>query len=179
MIEVILSLLKSRLVQMALACLLVFSGGYLWAHHRGAVHEKVALAALQAKFDAVEQVRATTASNALAQVQEKTSQLQKDAAAQEAANREKLAQVQSDNDKLRTDVATGARRLSILVAQANAAPSGPGVSSTPSTPGVGHEAPQRVVIYGPVAERLVRITGDADACTVKLKALQDYINTTK
>ncbi|MEO4014807.1 lysis system i-spanin subunit Rz [Pseudomonas rossensis] len=79
-----------------------------------------------------------------------------------------LTDAQAANNKLRADVATGARRLSV---DANC----PAVRDATTATGVGH-AKTRVELDPAAGERIVAITDDGDQGLIALRAAQDYIN---
>ena len=72
------------------------------------------------------------------------------------------------NASLRTDVATGKRRLSVLAANCPAAGSATAAS-------VGH-AEARAELDPAAAERIVRITNDGDDAIRALSALQEWVS---
>jgi len=80
-----------------------------------------------------------------------------------------LTDAQADNRKLRTAVATGERRLSVLAKC-------PAVRATTSPASVG-DAEARAELDPAAGERIVAITDDGDQGLIALRAAQDYINT--
>ncbi|WP_247842578.1 lysis system i-spanin subunit Rz [Pseudomonas sp. MWU12-3103b] len=76
-----------------------------------------------------------------------------------------LTDAQADNRKLRTAVATGQRRLSVLATR-----------TTTGAAGVG-DAEARAELDPAAGERIVAITDDGDQGLIALRAAQDYINT--
>lgn len=81
-----------------------------------------------------------------------------------------LRHAQQENDRLSATVADGSRRLSVRASCPAAA------SGLSSATGAGSldDGAQRADIHPEDAGRIVAITGDADACAVKLTALQDW-----
>lgn len=79
-----------------------------------------------------------------------------------------LTDAQATNNQLRTAVATGQRRLSVLATC-------PAVRNTATTAGVGH-AEARAELDPAAGERIVAITDDGDQGLIALRAAQDYIN---
>ncbi|KEX95161.1 lysozyme [Pseudomonas putida] len=79
-----------------------------------------------------------------------------------------LNDAQATNNQLRTDVATGAHRLSV---EAKC----PAVRTATTATGVGH-AKTRVELDPAAGERIVAITDDGDQGLIALRAAQDYIN---
>lgn len=81
-----------------------------------------------------------------------------------------LRHAQQEIERLSAAVADGSRRLSVR-ASCPAAPGG-----LPAATGAGRmdDGSQRADIYEEDARRIVAITGDADACAVKLTALQEW-----
>lgn len=80
-----------------------------------------------------------------------------------------LTDAQAANNKLRADVATGARRLSVLTTC-------PVMRGTTTPTGMGH-AKTRAELDPAAGERIVAITDDGDQGLIALRAAQDYINT--
>ncbi|HHS7808278.1 TPA: lysis system i-spanin subunit Rz [Pseudomonas putida] len=76
-----------------------------------------------------------------------------------------LTDAQADNRKLRTAVASGQRRLSVLATR-----------TTTGAAGVG-DAEARAELDPAAGERIVAITDDGDQGLIALRAAQDYINT--
>lgn len=81
-----------------------------------------------------------------------------------------LRHAQQEIDRLSAAVADGSRRLSVRASCPAAAGSVPAATGSAS---VGHGS-QRADIHEEDAGRIVAITGDADACAVKLTALQEW-----
>lgn len=79
-----------------------------------------------------------------------------------------LRHAQQEIDRLSAAVADGSRRLSV-----RASCPAVGVSGTASAGRV-DDGSQRVELHPSDAAAIVRITGDADACAVKLTALQEW-----
>jgi hypothetical protein len=81
-----------------------------------------------------------------------------------------LRHAQQEIERLSAAVADGTRRLSVRAACPAAGADLPGSAIASS---VGHGS-QRADIHEEDARRIVAITGDADACAVKLTALQEW-----
>jgi len=81
-----------------------------------------------------------------------------------------LRHAQQEIERLSAAVADGSRRLSVRAACPVAGADLPGSAIASS---VGHGS-QRADIHEEDARRIVAITGDADACAVKLTALQEW-----
>jgi prophage endopeptidase len=81
-----------------------------------------------------------------------------------------LRHAQQEIDRLSAAVADGTRRLSVRASCPAAA------SGLPAATGTGSldDGSQRADIHEEDARRIVAITGDADACAVKLTALQEW-----
>ena len=119
--------------------------------------------AMQAVTDAA----TLAAQQALARQTELSSQI----AAIDAAHTEEIERAKIENDKLRGDVLSGARRLSVVAK----CPAGSrGVSAGAASPGVDHAA-ERAELDPAAAERIVGITNDGDTAIMQLTACQDYI----
>ncbi len=82
---------------------------------------------------------------------------------------QELTNAQVANKQLRTDVATGKRRLSVAARC-------PAVGAAATTTGLGH-AETRVELDPAAGERIVAIANDGDEGLIALRAAQDYINT--
>ncbi|MGH8387646.1 MAG: lysis system i-spanin subunit Rz [Pseudomonas sp.] len=82
---------------------------------------------------------------------------------------QELSHAQAANQQLRTAVATGAHRLSVLATC-------PAVRATTSTARV-DDAEARADIDPAAAERIVTIANDGDDAIRALSALQDYVTT--
>lgn len=80
-----------------------------------------------------------------------------------------LENAQANNQRLRTAVGTGARRLSVEATC-------PAVGAPTTTSGVGHEK-ARAELDPAAGERIVAIANDGDEGLIALRAAQDYINT--
>ena len=78
-----------------------------------------------------------------------------------------LENAQADNQRLRTAVGTGARRLSVEATC-------PAVGATTATSGLGHEK-ARAELDPAAGERIVAIANDGDEGLIALRAAQDYI----
>ena len=88
---------------------------------------------------------------------------------QDAAHYQELTDVQTENDRLSADLRATRQRLSVrTVARCPA-----GVPAATSA-GRMDDAAERTDIHPEDAGRIVAITGDADACAVKLTALQEW-----
>lgn len=81
-----------------------------------------------------------------------------------------LRHAQQEIDRLSAAVADGSRRLSV---RASCPAAASGLSAATGTGRMGNGA-QRADIHEEDARRIVAITGDADACAVKLTALQEW-----
>lgn len=81
-----------------------------------------------------------------------------------------LRHAQQEIERLSAAVADGTRRLSV---RASCPASAGSVSAATSAGRMGNGA-QRADIHEEDARRIVAITGDADACAVKLTALQEW-----
>lgn len=81
-----------------------------------------------------------------------------------------LRHAQQEIERLSAAVADGSRRLSV---RANC-PASAGSVSASTGAGRLDDGAQRADIYEEDARRIVAITGDADACAVKLTALQEW-----
>lgn len=81
-----------------------------------------------------------------------------------------LRHAQQEIDRLSAAVADGSRRLSVRAA----CPAAAGGVSTATGSGSLDDGAQRADIHEEDARRIVAITGDADACAVKLTALQEW-----
>jgi prophage endopeptidase len=81
-----------------------------------------------------------------------------------------LRHAQQEIERLSAAVADGSRRLSVRASCPVAA------SGVPAATGTGRldDGAQRADIHEEDARRIVAITGDADACAVKLTALQEW-----
>ena len=80
-----------------------------------------------------------------------------------------LENAQADNQRLRTAVATGARRLSVPAKC-------PAVRATTTTAGL-DDAETRAELDPAAGERIIAIANDGDEGLIALRAAQDYINT--
>ncbi|UNM19238.1 lysis protein [Pseudomonas sp. ArH3a] len=80
-----------------------------------------------------------------------------------------LENAQAVNQRLRTAVGTGARRLSIEATC-------PAVGAATTTSGLGHEK-ARAELDPAAGERIVAIANDGDEGLIALRAAQDYITT--
>lgn len=81
-----------------------------------------------------------------------------------------LRHAQQEIERLSAAVADGSRRLSV---RASCPAAASGLSAATGTGRMGNGA-QRADIHEEDAGRIVAITGDADACAVKLTALQEW-----
>lgn len=88
---------------------------------------------------------------------------------QDAAHYQELTDARQDNDRLSADLRATRQRLSVRTA--GRCPAG-----VPAAAGAGRldHAAERADIHPEDAAAIVRITGDADACAVKLTALQEW-----
>lgn len=80
-----------------------------------------------------------------------------------------LRNAQENTDRLAGELAAARSRLRVRIDPASC----PAVSATASAASVDNGGIY-AELYGETAAALVRITGDADACAVKLKALQEW-----
>jgi len=81
-----------------------------------------------------------------------------------------LRHAQQEIERLSAAVADGSRRLSVRAS----CPAAAGGVSASTGAGRVDDGSQRADIHAEDARRIVAITGDADACAVKLSALQDW-----
>jgi len=81
-----------------------------------------------------------------------------------------LRHAQQEIDRLSAAVADGSRRLSVRAS----CPAAAGSVSAATGTGRLDDGAQRADIHPADARRIVAITGDADACAVKLTALQEW-----
>lgn len=81
-----------------------------------------------------------------------------------------LRHAQQEIERLSAAVADGSRRLSVRAS----CPAAAGGVSASTGAGRVDDGSQRADIYEEDARRIVGITGDADACAVKLTALQEW-----
>ncbi|MFP5340565.1 MAG: lysis system i-spanin subunit Rz [Gammaproteobacteria bacterium] len=81
-----------------------------------------------------------------------------------------LRHAQQEIDRLSAAVADGSRRLSVRAS----CPAAAGSVSASTGAGRLDDGSQRADIHDEDARRIVAITGDADACAVKLTALQEW-----
>lgn len=81
-----------------------------------------------------------------------------------------LRHAQQEIDRLSAAVADGSRRLSVRAS----CPASAGDVSSATGAGRLDDGSQRADIHEEDARRIVGITGDADACAVKLTALQEW-----
>lgn len=88
---------------------------------------------------------------------------------QDAKHYQELTDVQTENDRLSADLRATRQRLSVRTAARCPA----GVPAAAST-GRLDDAAERADIHPEDAAAIVRITGDADRCAVKLTALQEW-----
>lgn len=88
---------------------------------------------------------------------------------QDAAHYQELTDVRKENDRLSADLLATRQRLSVRTAAR--CPAG-----VPAAAGAGSvdDAAERADIHPEDAAAIVRITGDADRCAVKLTALQEW-----
>ena len=81
-----------------------------------------------------------------------------------------LRHAQQEIDRLSAAVADGSRRLSVRAS----CPAAAGDVSAATRTGSLDDGSQRADIHEEDARRIVAVTGDADACAVKLTALQEW-----
>jgi hypothetical protein len=81
-----------------------------------------------------------------------------------------LRHAQQEIDRLSAAVADGSKRLSVRAS----CPAAAGILSAATGAGRLDDGSQRADIHEEDARRIVGITGDADACAVKLTALQEW-----
>ncbi|MBP5058486.1 lysis protein [Pseudomonas chlororaphis] len=134
------------------ACLVLIYGG--WSHIQG-----------QAKDLADAKDRNLT----LERAAESRRNTQKLLAQLDTEHTKALTDAQTANNRLRTAVATGARRLSVKAAC-------PAVGAATAAGGLDH-AEARAELDSAAAERIVAIANDGDEGLIALRAAQDYINT--
>lgn len=95
-------------------------------------------------------------------------QLSVEAAAIDEQQYEALTNAQSENARLRDDIASGKRRLSV----ATRCPGMPKAGSAPSV----DDAETRTELDPAHAQRIVRITEDGDSAIIALEGLQQWVN---
>ena len=139
------------LIAALVACGLLMYGGWQKIQRQGV--------ALGAATQRNAELEAATASR------RNTIKLLADLDTQHTQERERANQT---NARLRADVATGQRRLSVLAASCT-----PGGSATAA--GLGH-AEARAELDPAAAERIVRIANDGDDAIRQLTALQDWVS---
>ncbi|MCU1717324.1 lysis protein [Pseudomonas sp. 5P_3.1_Bac2] len=140
------------LVAVLIGCLIIIYGGYQRIESQAQALKKASnLVEMMGK---AAQSRRTT--------QRLLAQLDRD-------HTKELENAQADNQRLRTAVGNGARRLSVEATC-------PAVGAATATSGVGHEK-ARAELDPAAGERIVAIANDGDEGLIALRAAQDYINT--
>lgn len=132
------------------ACLVLIYGG--WSHIQGQAKD---MAVAKDRIDTLERAAASRRNT-----QRLLAQL-------DTEHTKALTDAQTTNNQLRTDVATGARRLSVKATC-------PAVGSTTSTTGLDH-AEARAELDPAAGARIVAIANDGDEGLIALRAAQDYI----
>lgn len=98
-------------------------------------------------------------------------ELSRQIAAIDAAHTEEIERAKIENDRLRGDVLSGARRLSVVAK----CPAGSrGVSAGAASSGVDHAA-TRAELDSAAAGRIIGITSDGDTAIMQLTACQEFI----
>jgi len=118
-------------------------------------------------MQAVSDAAALAAQQALARQTELSSQI----AAIDAAHAEEIERAKIENDRLRGDVLSGARRLSVVAKCPDGAR---GVPANSSGSGVDH-ADTRAELDPKAADRIIRIANDGDTAIMQLTACQAFI----
>lgn len=118
-------------------------------------------------MQAVSDAAALAAQQALARQTEMSSQI----AAIDAAHTEEIERAKIENERLRGDVLSGARRLSVA---AKCPASRGGLPGNYRSPSVDND-PSRAELDPAAADRIVRIANDGDTAIIQLAACQDFI----
>ncbi|OWL90140.1 lysis system i-spanin subunit Rz [Halopseudomonas aestusnigri] len=108
----------------------------------------------------------------LRQQQERYVELQVQLAEQDKQHNQELTNVQKSNVQLAVDLAAAKRRLSVRITSPAASASG--VPAGTSAASVDDGAGTRADIHPATAAGLVRVTGRADECRIRLTALQAW-----
>lgn len=109
----------------------------------------------------------------LRQQQERTSRLQRQLSELDSKHHSEMTNVQGENTQLVVDLAAATKRLSVRTTPGPAA-SGSGVHTGPGAASMDDGAGTRADIHPATAAGLVRVTGRADECRVRLTALQAW-----
>lgn len=121
------------------------------------------------KSETAYQIEKTQLVEAQKKVSDLNNQLNQKLKEQEKVDYEKYSKLQDENESLRSDVATGARKLRIKIASCSS------TSAETGTSGVGDGTTTSAVIDAGYAESIIEITKKADKYKSQLEALQNYI----
>ncbi|MEO1828824.1 MAG: lysis system i-spanin subunit Rz [Pseudomonas sp.] len=166
------------LAQLAAAAvvLVLLAGGGFWAgwSWSSASGRADLLAAEKLHSDTLGEL-ARAGAQQLRQQQERYVELQTQLAEQDKQHHEELTNVQKDNVQLAVDLAAAKQRLSVRITGHAASASGVPAATATATAVVDDGAGTRADLHPTTAAGLVRVTGRADECRVRLTALQAWV----
>lgn len=168
-------LLKSPLVRYGIAGVMGIAVGSFYTYRWASKHETNALNALEIKQAQREAIISENHRKSLEESVAKADSLGTKVEELDTRYSKELQDAKDESDRLRDDLSTHARRLSVRAVCPKTPTGGINLSENPGAAGVDAGEVQRVVIHDEDAAGLTALAADADQLRVRLAALQEFV----